>query len=687
MNKYDLFLQFKKWYDNGENEKIVAAILALPESALDDDILNWLTEAYIDLGEYKKAIAVLESQRSRMESDYRWHFRMGLALFHASEDEECDNDDELRVNILERASASLARGMNMNPPADALSTADMYMERIEDALDEINGEYGDEEEETNPEDLELYEEDELDALEEHIKEYYGDFPTVFHEISSPDIHCDVYIIPPSDEKNYYTLVTMGMGAHLMDIPDDLDPSEHGRAELLICLPPDWKVGENKEEWFWPISLLKSLSRLPINHNSWLGWGHSIDNQQTYAENTELSGSLLIYPENVDDGAEYCVLPNGDRVNFFEVIPLYREEMNFKIDNGTTALLEHMQQVEHIVDINRPNCCPEYRSNSPDVIDSIFDHSKKIEDKKLPIDPINGANHIAIFMRWCIERRLIAPEFYDNCPDIVEGVTSGEITDLRRFIADYFDGELSAYQLNFLGANFVNQYYNWLRDDGEYFFPADVDAYAEKYFGTEKYNSAEFQDEAYLFVPFDEEYYRGLSKYIDRAFFDFYPSFADYQYRLCREVSENAARTFDINVEATRHYDEIENTFIKALEESKGKDYLPIIALIQDTDAFTEQEFLEEILEDSLNPFLVNIAIAQIPKHGFTEWCESRGLAIDGQIENNEAIAELQKKTMERFGSMPMVMAFDPKSSVLFMPFENGSYVRFIGGELLNGEDD
>ena len=50
MNKYDLFLQFKKWYDNGENEKIIAAILALPESAIDDDILNWLTEAYIDIG-------------------------------------------------------------------------------------------------------------------------------------------------------------------------------------------------------------------------------------------------------------------------------------------------------------------------------------------------------------------------------------------------------------------------------------------------------------------------------------------------------------------------------------------------------------------------------------------------------------------------------------------------------------
>lgn len=680
MNKYDLFLQFKKWYDNGENEKIVAAIIALPEDALDDDILNWLTEAYIDLGEYKKAIAVLESQRTRMENDYRWHFRMGLALFHASEDEECEEDDELRANILERASASLARGMNMNPPADALSTADMYMERIEDALDEMSGD--DDEDEENSDDLELYEEDELDALEEHIKEYYGDFPTVFHEISSPDIHCDVYIIPPSDEKNYYTLMTVGMGAHVMDIPDDLDTSEHGRAELLICLPPDWKVGENKEEWFWPISLLKSLSRLPINHNSWLGWGHSVDNQQTYAENTELCGSLLIYPENVEDGAEYCTLPNGDRVNFFEVIPLYREEMNFKIDNGTTAVLEQMQKVSHIVDISRPNCCADYRSGSPNVVDSVFDHSKKITEKKLPLDPINGANHIAIFMRRCIELKLIAPEFYENCPEIVEGVLSGEHTDIRKFIADYFDGELVPYQMNFMGANFLHFYYNWEREDAKYFYPADVDTYAEEYFGTEKYNSEEFQDEAYLFVPFDEEYYKGMCKYIDRAFFEFYPSFADYQYRLCSEALENVKSRYGINGYPLRHYDSIKEEFTKALARSKTGDYLPIVTIIDDMDVITETEDLAEILEDSLNPFLENIAISEIPKQGFTEWLEERGLILDERLPANDAISELQKRTMGQFGCIPMVASFDEEEAVLFVPFEDGTFVRFInkGGE-------
>lgn len=64
MTKKQLIRLFEDWRENGDQEKIVGAILALPDSALDDDILNWLVEAYIDTDEYKKAIAVLESQRA-----------------------------------------------------------------------------------------------------------------------------------------------------------------------------------------------------------------------------------------------------------------------------------------------------------------------------------------------------------------------------------------------------------------------------------------------------------------------------------------------------------------------------------------------------------------------------------------------------------------------------------------------
>lgn len=484
------------------------------------------------------------------------------------------------------------------------------------------------------------------------------------------------------------MLTMGMGAHIMDIPEELSVEEYGRAELLICLPPDWKVGENSEEWFWPISLLKNLARLPINCDTWLGWGHSVDNQRPFADNTELAGSLLIYPENVDDGAETCVLPNGDTVNFFEILPLYCEEMNFKIDNDTKSLLEKMQDVSHIVDIDRPNTLGGYRSQKRPPIDSVNDHSRKIYEKKLPLDPINGCNHIAIFMRWCIEHDLVAPEFYRDCPEIIEGVKSGKATDIREFILNFFGGFLEIYQLNFLGAGFAHDYYNWNRGDAPHFYPADVDGYAEHYFGTEKYNSEEFRDEAYMFVPFDEEYYQGMSKYIERAFLEFYPGFADYQHKCGVNMFEVVSAAFGFDGSVPRHFDQIGQEYKLAVKEANGKKYLPMLMVIDSGGAVTIREEFTEILEDSLNPFLETVAIANIPSRDLMKWAkESFDRASPEIFKGDGYISELQLRTAEVFGSTPAVLTFDGDRSTLFMPLKDGQYVRFTGGGVITEEDE
>ena len=65
---------------------------------------------------------------------------------------------------------------------------------------------------------EMYTEQEMNAVEKHIQTYFGEFENIWHELISPDIHVDICIIPPTKEKDYYTLVTMGMGAHEMNVP-------------------------------------------------------------------------------------------------------------------------------------------------------------------------------------------------------------------------------------------------------------------------------------------------------------------------------------------------------------------------------------------------------------------------------------------------------------------------------------
>ena len=54
---------------------------------------------------------------------------------------------------------------------------------------------------------------------------------------------DICIVPPTEERDYYTLVTMGMGAHRMNVPEELAEYKLERAELAIALPADWKLDQ------------------------------------------------------------------------------------------------------------------------------------------------------------------------------------------------------------------------------------------------------------------------------------------------------------------------------------------------------------------------------------------------------------------------------------------------------------
>ena len=220
---------------------------------------------------------------------------------------------------------------------------------------EQEGTFWSSEEKSKPE---LYTEEEMSAVEKHIKRFFGEFDHVFHELVSPDIHVDICVITPSEERDYYSLVTMGMGAHRMNVPEELAEYRLERAELAIALPPDWKLDEEsmkEEKWYWPIGLLKVLARLPAASDTWLGFGHTMDQQSPFAKDTKLCASLLTGPQGVEDGCEVCILPNGETVNFYQVIPLYRDEMEYKLEHGADALIEKMAEVSFVVQPERPNC--------------------------------------------------------------------------------------------------------------------------------------------------------------------------------------------------------------------------------------------------------------------------------------------------------------------------------------------
>ena len=388
----------------------------------------------------------------------------------------------------------------------------------DDDGDDPDGEMPEDEEAGVPE---VYTEEEMEAVEGHIQQYFGKVENVFHELVSPDIHVDICMVPPTEERDYCTLVTMGMGAHRMNVPEELVEYKLERAELAIALPADWKLDQESmkdEKWYWPIRLLKSLARLPIASDTWLGFGHTMDNKENFAENTKLCAAILTGPQSTEEGGEVCTLPGGEEVNFYQVIPLYEDELDYKLEHDVDALLNKMRGISFVVNPTRQNAITRGTLSNDDFdgeMDDASYHIESIEEKELPIDPINAYNHMAIYLRWCMEHDLMGEDFLKEYSEVAKQVKADPASvDLREFIRDELDGCLFSVLFNQQGRAFAGYYYG--EGDSPY-YPADVDDNALRFFGPERYHSDEFQDEAYLFIPFDEDYYQAMAEVIEERF--------------------------------------------------------------------------------------------------------------------------------------------------------------------------
>jgi hypothetical protein len=209
----------------------------------------------------------------------------------------------------------------------------------------------------------------IEAISKHIEKHLGQPEFVFHELASHLVHIDIHWVKPSAKFPFHILVTSGMSDKPMKAPVGAD--EHRYAELCVLLPADWKIknesfGIDKEvfeteESYWPYNLLKYLARFPHEYDSWLGFGHTIPNGndfEFYAPTIKFCCALLLPSITLPKEFHSLKISEQKTIKFFCIYPLYKEEMEFKLNRGTDALLNKFEKytVGDIVDIERPNTC-------------------------------------------------------------------------------------------------------------------------------------------------------------------------------------------------------------------------------------------------------------------------------------------------------------------------------------------
>jgi hypothetical protein len=204
----------------------------------------------------------------------------------------------------------------------------------------------------------LYSDAERKVVERYITDAFGPISRVFHELPMRDIQVDIAVIEPTEREPFYRLVTMGMGARRMRVPREM--AEHNRAfaELVIFLPKNWKILGSDEADTWPFFWLKKIARRPFEEDDWVTQGSLIPTGRPLDAAGNFRGILLAMAAARENCSGRLLLPDGRVVNFYQLYPVRREEMEYVDHRGTWPLWQRMMRAEilPVVDLNRESCC-------------------------------------------------------------------------------------------------------------------------------------------------------------------------------------------------------------------------------------------------------------------------------------------------------------------------------------------
>jgi hypothetical protein len=199
-------------------------------------------------------------------------------------------------------------------------------------------------------------------ISNHIEQHIGEIELVWHEVISDLVHVDVHWVKPTSTRPYHTLITSGMSDKPMTVPSGAEEYRFG--ELVLSLPPDWQLSIEAfqdERYYWPVRWLKILARFPHEYDTWLCFGHTVPNEdppEPFAQSTKLCCNLILPALLTPKDFRSLRIGPEKTIHFYGVIPLYREEMQFKLDHGLDALLEKLDEggVNELLDVRRASVC-------------------------------------------------------------------------------------------------------------------------------------------------------------------------------------------------------------------------------------------------------------------------------------------------------------------------------------------
>ena len=201
-----------------------------------------------------------------------------------------------------------------------------------------------------------------DGLTDHIQYHLGVIDSSLEFSKTLKSSIELLHLKPSASRPHHIVVTRGMSAKAMQAPEDSDNGASGQIELLISLPPFWRLDQESlrnSKWNWPLDLLLSCANYPFAMNTYLTSGHTINlGDHSYPSAYD---SVLVCLSNETPADFDSLNYRGNEVDFFALLPLYPEELKLKLSAGLKELYRELDKnnVGTVIRTSRKNAATDW----------------------------------------------------------------------------------------------------------------------------------------------------------------------------------------------------------------------------------------------------------------------------------------------------------------------------------------
>lgn len=317
-------------YENNEHDKIIVFVNSVDPEHRNEELTVRLARSVMDRSAENNSETIADIERILMRfvprsSDPLLYYLLGKCCFYS------DNSLE-SVKYLKRAKKLAEQDGCYSEISEEIRE---FYEVCKFSEQQENCRYGD---------------DESENFKDIIRGIFGDIDVTTRSVNEYGLDFELLLIPANEKHDCDIYMTFGLGAY----PINRDPAKDSAgAEYMVYFPHNWDEKRRREMQRYLISIAVLSVEKHIN----VTYGCGFSSDMPIMEGSQLNSTMLIKPMYIHSEEWQATLFTGRKIQFMQLMPIYKNELEYKLSYGNDALMKKLSAVSCAADPYRKSTCP------------------------------------------------------------------------------------------------------------------------------------------------------------------------------------------------------------------------------------------------------------------------------------------------------------------------------------------